>query len=197
VIESVLEFWFGSGADDATIAAQRSALWWQKDPVVDADCKARFEPLVLAAGEGQLASWTGTPRGRLALIVLTDQLPRNIYRGTSRAFAFDPVALACCLDGLSLGSDRELRRIERVFFYLPPEHSESAEHQERAVALFTELVEKAPPELYELFDGYRRYALRHREIIARFGRFPHRNALLGRASTPEEIAFLATPGSSF
>ena len=197
VIESVLHFWFGSNVDDAAVASEKSKLWWSKDPALDSECNARFGDLVEAAGAGRLTGWTSTGRGRLALVLLTDQFPRNIYRGTARAFALDAAARTVCLDGLAAGVDRELRLIERVFFYLPLEHSESREHQERCVALFGELVTSAPPAQTELFDGFRKYALLHREIIERFGRFPHRNALLGRTSTPEEIAFLSTPGSSF
>jgi uncharacterized protein (DUF924 family) len=197
VIESVLHFWFGSNPDDAAVSAEKTKLWWSKDPALDAECNTRFGDLVDLAGAGRLTGWTSTGRGRLALILLTDQFPRNIHRGTPRAFDFDPAARRYCLDGLGTGADRELRLIERVFFYLPLEHSESREHQERCVALFGDLVASSPPAQTPMFEDFRRYAELHRDIIERFGRFPHRNALLGRASTPEEIAFLATPGSSF
>lgn len=194
---SVHGFWFGSHPDDAVTARQCAALWWSKEPAIDREMQRRFEGLVEAAARRELDAWSASPAGLLALILLTDQFPRNIYRGTAKAFAFDPLAQAWCFAGLMQEMDRTLRRIERVFFYLPLEHSESLEHQERAVRLFTDLVQEAPAEQRRLFEGYLAYALRHREIIARFGRFPHRNAILGRPSTPEEQAFLREPGSSF
>jgi uncharacterized protein (DUF924 family) len=197
LIDEVLHFWFGSNADEAAVVAEKSRLWWSKDAAVDAECRARFLHLVEAAGQGKLDHWASSARGRLALILISDQLPRNIFRGTARAFAFDAAARAHCLEGVALAHDRELRLIERVFFYLPLEHSESLEDQERGVAAYEELAAAAPPEQKSTFAEFHRYAVLHRDIIARFGRFPHRNALLARASTPEETAFLATPGSSF
>ncbi|HWQ37597.1 MAG TPA: DUF924 family protein [Burkholderiales bacterium] len=195
--QEILRFWFGSNADDAAAAAEKSRLWWSKDSAVDAQIRERFQDLVEAAGRGELTHWAATAHGRLALILLTDQFPRNIYRGTPRAFAFDPVARLQCQEGIAVGDDRTLRLIERVFFYLPLEHSESAEDQAQSVGLFSELANRAPAAQRALFDGFLDYAVRHRDIIERFGRFPHRNAILGRPSTPEEIAFLRTPGSSF
>lgn len=197
MIDEILQFWFGSSADDAAVIAEKSRLWWSKDPAVDAECRARFLYLVEAAGQGRLEQWSSSARGRLALILLADQYPRNIFRGMARAYAFDPAAHTRCVEGLALGSDRELRPIQRVFFYLPLEHSESLEDQDRAVALYEELAAAAPIEQKAAFDDFHRYAMLHRDIIVRFGRFPHRNALLSRTSTPEEITFLATPGSSF
>ena len=197
MIDEILQFWFGSSADDAAVVAEKSRLWWSKDAAVDAECRARFLHPVEAAGQGKLDYWGSAARGRLALILLTDQFPRNIFRGKARAFAFDAAARTHNLEGIALGHDRELRLIERVFFYLPLEHSESLADQERAVALYEELAAAAPPEQKATFADFHRYAVRHRDIIARFGRFPHRNSLLERASTIEEVAFLATPGSSF
>jgi uncharacterized protein (DUF924 family) len=133
----------------------------------------------------------------LALILLTDQFPRNIYRGQARSFGFDGLALRWALDGLDLGIDRQLRPIQRVFFYLPLEHSESIAHQDRSLDLYQQLLNDVPEEQKETFTGFRNFAIRHRDIIARFGRFPHRNAILDRVSTDEETAFLKTAGSSF
>ena len=135
--------------------------------------------------------------GRLALVLLTDQFPRSIYRGTPAAFAFDAIARSLCLESLADGSDRALRPIERVFLYLPFEHSESLTDQDRAVELFRALAADVEPRLTPPFEDYLDYALRHRAIVERFGRFPHRNAILARPSTPAEIAFLEEPGSSF
>lgn len=196
-VEAVLEFWFGSNPDDAAIAKEKSALWWSKNPQVDDEIRGRFEGLVAKAAAGELSYWEATPTGRLALILLTDQFPRNIYRDSSRAFAYDVNALAWCLDGIEQHVDRKLRPIERVFFYLPLEHAESLEHQDKSVKHFGELVSIVDEPDKAVFKEYLDFAIRHRDIIARFGRYPHRNKILGRQFTAEEIAFLNEPGSSF
>ena len=133
----------------------------------------------------------------MALILCCDQFPRNIFRGTPGAFAYDARALQLSLSGIERGWDRQLRCVERAFFYLPLEHSEDRGHQERSVELFGELLREAPEAQKSGFESFLDYARRHREIIAQFGRFPHRNRILGRVSTPEERAFLKQPGSSF
>lgn len=194
---SVLAFWFGAGTDDAATAQTQRKLWWSKDAAVDAGMRTRFATLVSTAAAGGHDDWAGTPQGRLALIVLFDQLPRNIYRDTPQAFAFDARALQLALDGIATGADQPLRPIERVFCYLPLEHAESLAMQERSVTLFTALAADAPDNVRDTFRGFADYAVRHREVIARFGRFPHRNRILGRVSTPEEMEFLKQPGSSF
>lgn len=194
--DSLHAYWFGGAADDA--AGQRqSKLWWSKDARLDAELLERFGDLAAAARSGRLEAWGDTVRGRLALILLTDQLPRNIFRGTPEAFASDQQARQLCLAGLERGDDKLLQPIERVFFYLPLEHSESMPHQECSVRLYTALFQQVPQAVMEQYRGYLTYALRHRRVIERFGRFPHRNAVLGRVSTPEEAAFLKEPGSSF
>jgi uncharacterized protein (DUF924 family) len=194
--QSLHDYWFGGVADDAS--GQRQAkLWWSKDAALDAELTERFGPLVTAARSAQLAHWNDSAQGRLALILLTDQLPRNIFRGTPGAFASDPLARQLCLAGLERGDDQALKPIERVFFYLPLEHSESMADQDHAVRLFTALFQAVPQPVAEQYRGFLTYALRHRSVIERFGRFPHRNAILGRQSSPEETAFLAEPGSSF
>ncbi len=195
--ERVLAFWFGAQRSDRLIAEEKSALWWKKQPEVDAQCRRLFEPTIEAAGAGRLDRWAHNARGRLALILLADQLPRNVYRDTARAFAFDDLARRHCLEGLERSDDLALRPIERVFFYLPLEHAESLELQRRSLQLYSTLARSAPADARALFDGFLKYARRHAEIIERFGRFPHRNALLGRLSTPEEPAFLGTPGYGF
>jgi len=196
-IEAIFEFWFGSDPDDRVVAKEKSALWWSKNTQIDNEIRQRFESSVIRATAGELSDWQSNPRGRLALILLTDQFPRNIYRDSAGAFAHDSKALAWCLDGIEQGLDLKLRPIERVFFYLPLEHAESLEHQERAVKYFGQLVANVGPEHKQTFQEYLDFAVRHRDIIARFGRFPHRNKILGRASTPQELAFLNEPGSSF
>lgn len=195
-IESLHAFWFGGNADDAA-ADRQSTLWWGKSPVTDAEVAARFAPLVEAARAGTLNGWAGTPQGALALILLTDQLPRNIYRGSAAAFASDPIARAWTVAGLEQGLDRQLNPIERVFFYLPLEHAESMADQDRAVSLYTRLFQEAPPAQAERYQNFLTFAQRHRRVIERFGRFPHRNAIIGRESTPEELSFLQEAGSSF
>lgn len=194
---SVINYWFGTDPDDARVAQERASLWWAKKPSVDDEIRRRFGPLVTAAGKGALSDWTSTAWGRLALILLTDQFPRNIYRGQPQAFDFDGIALDLSLKGLARGEDKELRPIQRVFFYLPLEHAENPEHQHRSVKLFRQLVREVPDDQRPTFAGFFIFALRHCAVIERFSRFPHRNAILARESTPEEIAFLKQPGSSF
>jgi uncharacterized protein (DUF924 family) len=187
--DTILMFWFGSNAD----AAERSRLWWGKHPETDKLIGERFASSLRKAADGELDDWAATPGGRLALILLTDQFSRNMYRDTPNAFAFDAIALRCCKEGLLEDVDKLLRPIERVFFYLPLEHSESLKDQERSVALLQALAQEAKPD----FAGFLDYAIRHRAVIARFGRFPHRNRILGRTSTEQEAAFLKEPGASF
>ena len=199
--DSVLTFWFGgvldATADDVAIAARQSALWWKKEPAVDAAIRTRFAAWTARAASGVLDHWAHTPHGRLALIVLCDQFPRNMYRDTPQAFAFDALARRWCAQGLLRGDDQALRPIERVFFCLPLEHAEDLADQQQMVALLQALARQVPPAYAETFAGFVQYAERHRAVVARFGRFPHRNAILGRPSTPEETAFLTQPGSSF
>ncbi len=193
---AVLDFWFGAEPDDGVVAERQAPLWWSKDPGADATIRARFGNLIEAAGAGEL-DWVGTPAGRLAHILVADQFSRVIHRGTPLAFALDPLARRLCREGIEHGDDRRLRAIERVFFYLPFEHSEELADQERSVELYRRLAADVEASLRPVFEGYLEYAVRHREIVARFGRFPHRNAVLGRVSTAEETAFLTEPGSSF
>jgi adenylate cyclase len=176
--DELLAFWFGPGTSER---------WFAKDPEFDAELERRFGALAAAAAEGRLARWADTPRGALALVLLLDQLPRNLHRGTPAAFAQDARAREATARAIGAGFDAELTPAERLFLYLPFEHSEDPADQERAVELIGAL---GNPEWTD-------YAARHRDVIARFGRFPHRNAALGRASTPEEEAFLREPGSSF
>lgn len=196
-IQAIREFWFGNNPDDAVTAKQQASLWWGKNPDLDLQIKQRFETSLLAAGENQLAEWENTAQGILALVLLTDQFPRNIYRNTPRSFAFDALARGFCRRGLQADFYGALRPIERNFLHLPLTHSEQLEDQEQAVMLAAALVEQVAPSQKECFAGYLSFAIRHRDIIARFGRFPHRNSILQRQSTPEELLFLQQPGSSF
>ena len=196
--QPLLDLWFGDEADDALRATRQAPLWWGKSSETDALLASRFGELAQAAAEGSLAHWADAPSGRLALILLLDQLPRNIHRGTPAAFAQDPLARDLCLKGLSIGADQSLSPLARIFFYLPLEHAESREQQARSVALFEALAaEQASTPAQATFAGFADFARRHQVIIERFGRFPHRNDILGRTSTPEETAFLQQPGSGF
>ncbi len=196
-IEAIVDFWFGQNPDDAAAAKERSPLWWSKNPDTDGEIRRRFEPLVIAAESGDLDDWRLSVEGRLALVLLTDQFPRNIFRDTPAAFRFDVLARNICVEGLEARTERELRPIERVFFYLPLEHSEDLDDQNRCVALFRELADEVSEDLRPTFDNFVDFALRHQTIIERFARFPHRNVILGRQSTPAEIEFLEQPHSSF
>ncbi|MDB5839899.1 MAG: hypothetical protein JWQ23_1851 [Herminiimonas sp.] len=197
ISESILTFWFGTQPDDGLVARQQAKLWWSKNPESDQEIRNRYELLVEQAGRGELDEWAIRPRSLLALILLTDQFPRNIFRNAPKAFQFDPIARRLCLAGLEQGLDLLLRPIERVFFYLPLEHAESLSLQDRSVELYISLCRQVPPTQLDVFNGYLDYALRHRHVIERFGRFPHRNSILNRQSTVEERQFLAEPGSSF
>ena len=193
-------FWFGATADEddeAAIIARQSALLWKKQPAVDAEIRQRFAPLVGRAAVGELDDWLGSPRGRLALILLTDQFPRNIWRGQAAAFAFDVLALRWAKEAVARGLDRDARPIERVFLYLPLEHSEDLADQREAVRLFDALGGEVAAAARPAFAGYLDFARRHLEIIERFGRFPHRNAALGRETSAAEAEFLRQPGSAF
>lgn len=193
----VLRFWFGEASAAAEVAAAQSVLWWGKTAVQDQDIAQRFSALRAAAVAGKLTDWEAFPQGRLALILLIDQFSRNMFRDDPRAFADDALAHRWCVEGLSLRHDEVLRPIERVFFYLPLEHSESVADQHRCVVLMEALAAEVPQAERELFGNYVNFARAHARIIERFGRFPHRNAVLGRVSTDEEASFLTQPGSSF
>ncbi|MGL6238535.1 DUF924 family protein [Aeromonas dhakensis] len=196
--QPLFTFWFGEESDDVTRAKRQAPLWWGKNSDTDALLASRFGDQASAAAAGELAHWAEAAEGRLALILLLDQLPRNIHRGTPAAFAQDAKARDLCLKGLSLGADLALPPLERVFFYLPLEHAESREQQARSVTLFEGLAaEQADGPAQETFAGFADFARRHQVIVERFGRFPHRNAILGRASTEEETDFLLQPGSGF
>ena len=185
----VLDFWFGP-AGTPEYGRPREA-WFKKSDAFDAAIRARFLDLHLQAAEGALAAWRTAPDSLLALIIVLDQFPRNLFRGSSRAFATDAQALAAAEFAVAQGYDRKLAPVERWFVYLPFEHAEDLALQRRCLELFEDL--RTDPDSAGSID----YARRHYEIIARFGRFPHRNALLGRVSTPEEIEFLRQPGSGF
>lgn len=195
--QRVIEFWFGTSGSEAERAEAKSALWWSGKPETDEDIRARFADLHARAVSGQLEDWAETAKGRLALIIVLDQFSRNLHRGTADAFACDARAVALVLEGVGRGHDTELSTIERHFFYMPLMHSEELAEQDRGIELFAANLESAEPALRESCESFLDFAHRHRDIVARFGRFPHRNETLGRTSTNEELAFLEQPGSSF
>jgi len=174
----VLHFWFDELDNKARFA---------KDEALDARMRQRFGAMLQAAAAGELWAWRGTAHGRLAEVIVLDQFSRNIWRGDARSFAQDPQALVLAQELVAGGHDQALTPAQRAFAYMPFMHSESALVHQRAVELFSQ------PGL----DNELAFELRHKAIIDRFGRYPHRNAILGRASTPNEEAFLAEPGSSF
>jgi uncharacterized protein (DUF924 family) len=187
---AILEFWFGSPADPAH--HQSRPQWFRKDATFDAEIARLFGPLIDEAIAGGLHDWTATPQGTLALILVLDQFTRNTGRDTPRAFAGDPRALALAKSLVASGADKTLTGVQRQFVYLPFEHSESLADQDESIRLFAQLGQDAPA-----LSGLLEWAERHRVIVARFGRFPHRNAALGRACTAEEAEFLTQPGSGF
>jgi len=195
--QDILDFWFGELDENGMTVEDKSPLWWGQSAETDAGIKARFGRIAGAAAAGELDHWAMLPAGRLALIVALDQFPRNIHRGKPGAFATDVKARELTLDGIAAGHDRQAPFIQRVFFYIPLEHAEDQALQAQSVSLYTQLMETAPPALREQAANYRDYAVRHQVIIDRFGRFPHRNKILGRESTAEEVEFLTQPGSSF
>lgn len=186
---AVLEFWFGP--EPARYAERGKSLWFVKRPDVDDEIRRRFGALHDRAVNGELDSWCETPEGCLALVIVLDQFSRNLYRDSPRAFAADAQARDIASRAIEQGFDTKLAPLQRGFLYLPFEHSEALADQERSVRLFESLLEFA--ETAEMA----RYAQLHYEVIKRFGRYPHRNAILGRPSTQEESDFLSQPGSSF
>ena len=188
--QSVLDFWFLPAGDPGHGASR--AEWFRKDEAFDRAIAARFGALIERGLAGALDAWRATPRGALAEIVVLDQFTRNVFRGTPKAFAGDARALAAARALVAAGADRGLPAVARQFAYLPFEHAEDRAMQEEAMRLFASLAAEHPEQADLL-----RWAAAHRDIVARFGRFPHRNLVLGRVSTAEELAFLQQPGSSF
>ncbi|NWB92479.1 DUF924 family protein [Pseudomonas agarici] len=195
--QPLLDWWFGFAQTPAEIVADKGRLWFGKRDSQDLEARERFGAQVEQALTGGLAEWTQCPEGWLAVVILLDQLPRMIFRDTPRAFCGDARAQALVSQGLAADFDRRLPAIQRVFIYLVLEHCESPAAQDEAVSRFVALVEEQAAEQQAVFADNLDYAERHRRVIARFGRFPHRNAILGRESTVEEAAFLREPGSGF
>ncbi len=195
---AVREYWFGAQPLTAQAVGQRMDFWFGAGcRRHDEEIRTRFGGLLEHAAAGRLAAWADGPRRRLSLIILLDQFPRNMFRGTAHAFDYDRQALALALTGMQSGADGALDFAERLFFYMPLQHAESLEAQDESVAAFRRLLAEVPPELHATFADTLRFAQAHRSIIERFGRFPHRNALLERASSPEEADWLRQGGTRF
>lgn len=195
--QPLLDWWFGPAGTAAEVAAARSGLWFGKQERQDLEARERFGALVEQALAGDLGDWADQPHGWLALILLLDQLPRMIHRDSAQAFAGDARARQLVLEGLAREQERALAPIQQLFVYLVLEHAEDLLLQDEAVRRFTRLLSVATVAEQPLFADYLDYAERHQRVIARFGRFPHRNTLLGRPSSAEERAFLGEPGSRF
>ena len=209
----VREFWFGkpltgalqrpgqAAGSQAEALKRRASLWFQASAQLtarqDEAIRSRFKELVERAVRGELAGWADSPRRRLSLIILLDQFPRHIYRGTAQAFAHDSLALGLALTGMQSAADAALNVVERIFFYMPLQHAESTEVQDESVSAFKRLVADSPAELRSTFEEALQSAEEHRALIRQFGRFPHRNQAVGRDSTAAELAYLRKSGEAF
>ena len=196
--EEVLEYWLGDTPTNPASLSEKNKLWFMKSIETDAEIADRFVPVMGELAAGLAADWAERgARGRLAAIIVLDQFSRNVFRGHRYSFMHDPLSRFLMQTGLERGEDKELSEPERVFFYLPAEHSETMANQNLSVKLFEALTEEAREGYREFCSTTLDYAYRHREVIEKFGRFPHRNEVLGRTSTPEEKDYLAQPGAGF
>jgi len=195
--QPLLDWWFGTAELSPEVAKARSKLWFGKKKSQDNDACERFGAQVEQALVGGLSEWAENPQGWLALVLLLDQLPRMIYRGTPKSFSGDHRAQELVVHGLKLSRDQHLLPVQRLFIYLVLEHAEDLALQDQAVACLTELHNLQPATDRDVFAENLDYAKKHQRVIARFSRFPHRNQALGRTSTEEELAFLKEPGSRF
>jgi uncharacterized protein (DUF924 family) len=186
--KEVLEFWFDPAAE---------VHWFDRDEAFDAHVRQRFGATLEAAERDELDDWAATPEGWLALLIVLDQFSRNIYRDDARAWSSDPKAQALALAGIARGDDQQLTPLQRLFAYLPLEHAEDMTLQRHCVQLFERLVARLSAGQRAQFENFLDYARRHHDVIERFGRFPHRNAVLGRPDTEAEQAYLARPGAGF
>ncbi len=195
--ERVLWFWFGAADDNGRAPGRYAARWWKKDLAFDEDIRAEFLADHQDIMAGRCENWLATARGRLAYLIVLDQFSRNMFRDQAAMFACDVRALRVALDGIATGADRELAGDLRAFFYLPLMHSEELAMQDHCVELFAEFRTELSGDMRDHIDANLDAAVKHRNIVARWQRFPHRNAILGRDSTPAEVDFLTQPGSSF
>ncbi|WP_428382044.1 DUF924 family protein [Nevskia ramosa] len=192
-VQAVLEFWFGPGDDDLEAIRTQSDLWWNAEPAIDEQIRDRFGALHSAVINGERDGWLAAPEGRLAAIIVVDQFSRHLFRGDGQSYAWQTLGQQLCSDGIAVGDDLQLSPVRRAFFYLPLEHAESLDEQARSVSLNRQLVAEASEPLRNQLENYLGHALQHQQVIERFGRFPHRNALLGRENTAEERDYLGSP----
>jgi len=192
----LIDAWFGESLHDPSAIPQQMSWWFSADPERDTELEERFGGLIELCAGGSCYQWLDDPEGRLAMILALDQLPRNCFRGTPRAFIHDPYTAALCLAAAHTGQDRALQPIQRVFLYMPLQHFEDLQAQEAGVALYRRLAdENAGFPAYR--EGFLPFARQHRDIIGRFGRFPHRNKVLNRENTAEEAEYLAGGAPTF
>lgn len=196
-IDAIIDFWFREQELSAPKIDRRMDIWFGEDAVFDHEIRKSFSDDVERASEGALNHWATDPRGRLALILLLDQFRRNIYRNTAEAFSKDTAALKLCVEGAMAKTDHGLPPIQRVFFYMPLQHAESAKVQAKSVELFSKLSAAVSPTYRETFETIAHFAELHRDIIDQFGRFPHRNTLLNRPNTREEDEYLSGDSPDF
>ncbi len=196
-IDAVLAFWFKEQELSAPQIDRRMDIWFGEDAAFDHEIQQEFADDVERASAGELDHWAEDSRGRLALIILLDQFRRNIHRNTAEAFKLDRVALKLCVEGAMQKKDKGLTPIQRAFFYMPLQHAESRKVQAKSVELFSRLAEAVSPTYQETFLTIAQFAELHHDIVDRFGRFPHRNMVLGRANTSEEDEFLAGDSPDF
>ena len=190
-IEKILAFWFKEQDLTAPQIDRRMDIWFGENPDFDEEIEANFSDDIARASKGKLDHWADDPHGRLALIILIDQFRRNIYRNTEKAFSKDKLALKLCVEGAMQKKDKGLTPIQKVFFYMPLQHAESRKVQAKSVDLYNRLAESVSPTYRETFLTVAQFAKLTKDIIDQFGRFPHRNALLGRKNTREEDEYLA------
>lgn len=196
-IEEILTFWFKEQALTAPQIDRRMDIWFGSDPVFDHEVTEQFGNDAELACAGQLDYWAELPRGRLALIILIDQFRRNIHRGTRKAFSKDMLALKLCVEGAMKKKEQDLAPIEKVFFYMPLQHAESRKVQAKSVEIYRRLAQSVSPTYRETFETVLQFAELHKDIIDQFGRFPHRNQLLGRENTSEEDEYLSADAPNF
>lgn len=189
-VEEINKFWLGRVEETIIPSEHRARIWFGEDLETDAEIKSLFSADLEQAIQGKYDFWEGSPRGQLALIILLDQFSRHVYRATPEAFTQDAKALAICLQGMSVEADHLLSLIERVFYYFPLLHSENLHHQEQSVRAYQILSDLAFSETRIIYDSFLRFANHHYNVIQRFGRFPQRNRVLNRQSTPEEMVYL-------
>ncbi|MEM1086930.1 MAG: DUF924 family protein [Pseudomonadota bacterium] len=196
--QDVLDYWLGDATHDAEAADTKMKLWFQKSAATDADIANRFLDLMAPLADGLAYDWADHgPQHRLAAIIAIDQFSRNLFRDSKHAFANDHIALGLTKDALLKGEDKTISEVERIFLYLPLEHSERMTDQDLSVQMYTNLAKQARPDFKALCENTLDYAIRHRDVIDQYGRFPHRNAILKRPNTDAETEYLSQPGAGF